>query len=248
MQQHSCCSLYYFGACLCRLCVWEVHWSCRPSRGLSQSRTVWRMISAAWVMMSPTMDWDTQCTTALCPATSMHFLMVPHAGLGTFLYWLMHYFSDEFCLFCVQCLQSQLWDCCVSEVHMIIFLQHSFKRGIIIVSSAMSLMVNVSVSLKTMLTFTPVLLPPSPGATKAPWMAIWAVQGTCTIGGEGHRWPRVKEGAWLHWTALWGKVPAPAAGVNQSCQRSLPCSTTGWTPSGAMQLLTCSTSPIRMIK
>lgn len=48
----------------------------------------------------------------------------------------------------------------MSEVHMIIFLQHSFKRGIIIVSSAMSLMVNVSVSLKTMLTFTPVLLPP----------------------------------------------------------------------------------------
>lgn len=74
--------VWFWSLSLCRLAVWEVPWSYPPFRGLSQSRTVWRMISAAWAMMSQTMDWDTPCITAPCPATTMHSPMGPRAGLG----------------------------------------------------------------------------------------------------------------------------------------------------------------------
>lgn len=77
----------------------------------------------------------------------------------------------------------------MSEVHIIIFLQHSFRRGTVIVSSAMSLLVDVSVSSKTMLTFTPVLLPPLQELRRhLGWRYEWS-RGHVLLGGRGTAGP-----------------------------------------------------------
>lgn len=71
---------------LFRLDEWEVQWSSLQSQGSFPSRTDWRMIAEVWAMMRLTMAWAIQCTTALCPVTTMAFPKGHHVGLGELLH------------------------------------------------------------------------------------------------------------------------------------------------------------------
>lgn len=210
---------------LCRSGVWEVHWSCPPSPDLSQTRTGWRMISAAWVLMNLIMDWDTHCTLVPFPVTITLSPMGHHGGPGrtsdflkwdlcsqresTTRYWLYVWEIIHFCTY------GMFTVCVYMSFFFFLWLFHSWTS--------------------------------SSGVMRAPWMVTWVVQVICITGEERH-WPRGNEAAWLPWTAPYGKDQALVAGVNPSSQRSSPCSTTGWSLSGVMQLHTCSISPIKMIR